>query len=139
MKESILRDEIIQFAADQYGTQPEHLWVKYPNYVVLRHNNKKWYAIIMDVPRQKLGMSGNGVVDVIDLKIEPLLVSSLLLENGFLPAYHMNKGNWLTILLDGTVDREQITNLLDMSHKITGKIKNARKEKRNRDFRRNEK
>ena len=48
MEKRTLRDKIIQFAADQYGTQPEHLWSKYPNYVVLRNNNNKWYAIIMD-------------------------------------------------------------------------------------------
>lgn len=130
MEKRTLRDEIIQFAADQYGTQPEHLWSKYPNYVVLRNNNNKWYAIIMDVPREKLGISGNGTVDVIDLKIDPFLVGSLRLCKGFLSAYHMNKEKWIAVLLDGTVDKTQIMDLLDMSYELTThtkRIKNSQK------------
>lgn len=127
MKKRALRDEIIQFAADQYGTQPERLWANYPNYVVLRHNDKKWYAIIMDVPRKKLGISGDGAVDVIDLKIEPLLADSLRLCKGFLPAYHMNKENWITVLLDRTVDKTQIMDLLNMSYEATARTKRMKR------------
>lgn len=119
MKNRSLRDEIIQYAADQYGTHPERLWEKYPNYIVLRNSNGKWYAIIMDVPRAKLGISGDGIVDVIDLKVEPLLAGSLRLSMGFLPAYHMNKEKWIAVLLDGTVDKTQIMDLLNMSYELT--------------------
>lgn len=42
---------------------------------------------------------------------------------GFLPGYHMNKTNWLSILLDGTVSDEQILDLLDLSFQMTAKKK----------------
>jgi predicted DNA-binding protein (MmcQ/YjbR family) len=36
-------------------------------------------------------------------------------REGFRPAYHMNRDNWITILLDGSVDNEEIYTFLDMS------------------------
>ncbi len=34
---------------------------------------------------------------------------------GFLPRYYMKKRNWLTILLDGTVEEAKILDFLDMA------------------------
>ena len=46
-------------------------------------------------------------------------MGSLLLEPGILPAYHMQKASWVSILLDGTVDLQQICFLLDVSFSLT--------------------
>lgn len=114
------REDIYEFAAEQYGTEPEYLWMKFPDYAVLRHaENRKWYAIIMDVQRKKLGLSGDGFVDIMDIKCDPATAWSLLSEKGILPAYHMNKRNWITVLLDGTVEKDLLFSLLEMSFDIT--------------------
>ena len=127
---ALLREEILQYALDYYGTTPEYLWAKYPGYAVLRHRgNKKWYAIIMDVPREKLGLPGSGTVDIMDLKCDPLMSGSLLGEKGILPGYHMNKEKWITVLLDGSVERDTVLALLDMSHELTSSRKPAKKSK----------
>ena len=34
----------------------------------------------------------------------------------------MNKEHWITILLDGTVSKEKICELIDISYELTGKI-----------------
>lgn len=110
------RDAVLRFAAAQYGTAPETLWLRFPRYVVLRRaDNKKWYALIMDLPRDKLGLPGGGVVDVLELKCDPLLRGSLLESAGILPAYHMHKGSWITVLLDGTVPWDTVRTLLCLS------------------------
>lgn len=128
--DSLIRDDILQYALEYYGTTPEYLWAKYPGYAVLRHqSNKKWYAIIMDIPREKLGLPGGGMVDILDLKCDPLMSGSLLEEKGILPGYHMNKGNWITVLLDGSVEKDLILSLLDMSHELTSGRKKAPKVK----------
>lgn len=134
MAERSYRKEILQFAAEQYGTEPAYLWAKYPRYAALRHNDKKWYALIMDVPKEKLGLPGEDIVDIINLKVEPLLIGSLRMEQGFFPAYHMNRENWISVLLDGTVDLAQIKDLLGLSYDLTkakpkrrGKHKMAKK------------
>jgi len=47
-----------------------------------------------------------------------------------LPAYHMNHAEWISVLLDGTVEKEKILNLLDLSFELTAsggcKAENAR-------------
>ncbi len=115
-----LREQILRYAMEQQAAQPEHLWAKYPNFTVLRHtNNRKWYALFMDVERKKLGLPGEGTVEVLDLKCDPLLRGSLLETKGFLPAYHMNKDKWITVLLDGSVPKDEIITLLNMSYDLT--------------------
>ena len=75
----------------------------------------------MEVEREKLGLEGGGKVDVIDTKCDPLLIGSMILNDGFLPAYHMNKTHWITILLDGSVKMSEIENMLDLSYDLTRK------------------
>lgn len=114
------RKEVLKFAKSQYGTTPDHPWTTHPHYAVLRHDDdKKWYCLVMNVPRDKLGLSGDGEVDVIDIKCDPALVGSLRQSAGFLPAYHMNKEHWLTVLLDGSVPKKQIETLISQSYELT--------------------
>lgn len=127
------RSDILKQAYEQYKTEPEYLWMKYPGYAILRHaDNQKWYGILMDIPRDRLDLPGDGYVDILDIKVDPDLAGSLLLEEGIFPGYHMNKGHWITVLLDGTVDLELIFSLLDMSFQLTGrKVKGKQNGPRN--------
>lgn len=110
------RQTIFQYVNQQYATEPEYLWMKYPSYAVLRRqDSQKWYGIVMDVPREKLGLPGTGTVDILDVKCEPMAADLLRQCPGFLPGYHMNKNTWASILLDGTVSDEHIFDLLDAS------------------------
>ena len=54
----------------------------------------------MNVPEHRLGLPGDGSVNVLDVKCDPRMIGSLLSEKGFLPAYHMNKSTWISVLLD---------------------------------------
>lgn len=120
--ENIIRNKILQYAIKTFETSPEHLWIKYPNYVVLRHkHNSKWYAVIMDVPKEKLGIQGDGRIDILNVKCDSVIIDSLLNKTGFFPAYHMNKKNWITIILDGSVSIDEILNFLNLSFDITKK------------------
>lgn len=117
-----VRDSLFQYAREQYDAEPEYLWERYPNYAVLRHpGSKKWFAVIMDVPRKKLGLDGAGTVDVADVKCPPVMAGSLRDGRRYFPAYHMNKENWLSVLLDGSVALQELYALLDMSVQLTGK------------------
>jgi len=123
------RQQIFDYVKENYGTTPEYLWARYPSYAVLRHSdNEKWYGIVMDVPKNKLGLQGNNVIDILDVKCDPVMIDMLRQSPGFLPGYHMNKTNWISILLDGTVSDDQILDLLDMSYQMTAKKKKQRVE-----------
>lgn len=121
----MLREEILAYAKKEYGTISEHLWKSAPEYEVLRHapqpgeKKAKWYAIIMNVKRQVLGLDGEGYVDILDVKCNPEMMDLLRMSEGYLPAYHMNKANWITILLDGTVPLENVKQMIDESYCMT--------------------
>ncbi|MCD8336100.1 MAG: MmcQ/YjbR family DNA-binding protein [Lachnospiraceae bacterium] len=124
------RQLLFEYTKNKYGTAPEYPWARYPSYAVLRHqDNEKWYGIVMDVSKDKLGLQGTDVVDILDVKCDPVMIDMLRQSTGFLPGYHINKTNWLSILLDGTVSDEQILDLLDLSFQMTAKKKKQRLER----------
>ena len=117
MEQLSQRQRVTAYIRDRFSADPEYLWAKYPNYAVFRQPaSKKWFAIVMDIPRNRLGFEGGGDVDIMDVKCGPLMVGSLLAQDGFLPAYHMSKSSWVSILLNETVSDEQIYPLLELSY-----------------------
>lgn len=120
MSECLQRQRMIKHLQEQYGTEPETLWPRYPNHLVFRHPaSRKWYAIAMRIPQNKLGLADEQSVDILNVKCSPMMLGSLLGEKGFFPAYHMNKKSWISILLDESVADETIFFLLDWSYDST--------------------
>ena len=122
------REDLFRHCSEVYGTKPEYLWESAPTYAVLRNEKSgKWYGIVMDIPKNRLGLKGEDPVDILNVKSDPILIGSLLAEDGFFPAYHMHKGNWITVLLDDTVEEEQIKYLLDISYDLVSPKMKKRK------------
>lgn len=116
------REDLLKYALDTYGTEPEYPWMDEPSFAVLRHSlGGKWYGLVMTLPKRTLGLDGAGTVDVLNLKLDPALVYILRGQEGYLPAWHMNKTHWLTVRLDGSVPRERVTDLLGQSFDLTKK------------------
>jgi len=116
----INRNEIFTYVKETYNVEPDYPWVRTPDCAILRHrHNRKWFAAILDVEANKLGFDGNQVVDVLNVKCNPLLIGSLRCEPGILPAYHMNKEHWITLLLDGPVLHTKVYDLIDLSYQLT--------------------
>ena len=119
-----MKSDIIDFITKKYAAAPEYLWRRYPDFCVFRHaDNQKWFGIIMTVPRKVLGLNGGGAIDFINVKTDN--ADFFLGVSGILPAYHMNKKNWISVLLDGTVPIKNIQKLIEMSYNLTetkGKI-----------------
>ena len=114
------RAELERYIAEIYSTQGENPWAQLPANTVFRHrHSRKWFAIIMDIPREKLGLSGDSIISVVNVKCDPRLIGSFREEPGIFPAYHMNKAHWLTIALDGSAEEEKLKFLLDMSYELT--------------------
>ena len=111
------RRRVTEYIRDRYAADAEYLWARYPNYAVFRHPaSRKWFALVMDIPRDRLGLEGEGNVDIMDMKCGSLMVDSLLAQDGFLPAYHMSKSSWISVLLDETVPDDQIYTLLELNY-----------------------
>ncbi|MDL2289502.1 MmcQ/YjbR family DNA-binding protein [Clostridia bacterium OttesenSCG-928-F22] len=115
------RDEVIAYIMERYSTDPEYPWAKTPRYAIFRHKpGRKWFVAIVDVSKDKLGLEGDEVVDVLLLKCDPLMIGSLLNGRDILPGYHMNKEHWITIVLGGSVPDEQVYSLIALSYGLTG-------------------
>ena len=122
------RQDIVIWCKERYGTEAEFPW--HGNGTVYRHeDNRKWYAIVQAVRRDRLGLSGEGMVDVLNVKCDSMLIGALRLEHGFFPAFHMNKEKWISILLDGSVSREKIVPLIEMSYELTATKKQTIKQR----------
>lgn len=118
------RDDVIRYVEKTYGILPEYLWAKYPNYAVLRRiDNRKWFAALMDIPKNKVGLDGNDIVEILNVKCDPILLGSLLKKDGFYPAYHMNKSNWVSILLNDISIQEETFMFLNLSYELTANKK----------------
>ncbi len=125
----IMKNRVFDHIKKKYKVSPEYPWRKYDSSAVFRHtDNKKWFALVMDVGRDKLGLSGSDAVSVINLKIDDMIFRDMLIQqDGIMPAYHMNKIHWITVLLDGTVEEEQIFDLIDASFMATASAKKKEK------------
>ena len=113
------RSELISYIVERYSTEPEHPWMD--DNIIFRHSsNRKWFAIAMQVSYHTLGIAKEGIADVANVKCGPLLMGAYRGKAGILPGYHMNKDNWVSILLDGTVEDSLIKELLQISYDMTG-------------------
>jgi predicted DNA-binding protein (MmcQ/YjbR family) len=116
----IEREEILAYVKEKFDTAPDYPWFNHPDYAVLRHmGGGKWYGLIMNVPRIKLGLTGEGSAEIVNLKCDPELNILLRSQQGTLPAYHMNKKHWITIVLNSSFHKKDIYNLINLSYDLT--------------------
>lgn len=108
-----------EYIEETYSVIGEHPFAKDVTTCVFRHpSNRKWFAVIMEIPGEKLGLSAERI-QVVNAKCDTRLIGSFRQEKGIYPAYHMSKAHWLTALLDGTVEDTTLKFLLDMSYDLT--------------------
>ena len=114
------RQAFAAYLTDTFSAEGEHLFARYPSFQVFCHNgNRKWFAVIMDIPRKNLSLTGEGEISVVNLKCDTRLIGSFREEPGIFPGWHMNKAHWISVALDGSVEDEKIRFLVDMSYELT--------------------
>jgi len=120
------REALLRWAGERYGSEPEYPWEGDPDSAVLRRaDSGKWYALFMKVSGSRLHLSEEGPFDIMNVKTGPMLAGSLLREEGILPAYHMNKEHWVTVLLE-RARPELARELMEMSYDSVGGKRKAR-------------
>ena len=121
-------NRIAKAIKEKYGDEPEFEWEKFPGYATFRNkDSKKWYGIIMNIDKSKLDGNATCEIEIIDIKLDPKKIENLLKQDGFYPAYHMNKKSWITIILDNTISDEKIMNLIEESYSFTVENKDRAK------------
>ena len=116
------KQEFAEFVEDQYSIKFDYPFEDEPYAWAFRHDdNKKWFALVMRIPKNKLKIDSNEYIDIVNLKCAPELIDDLWHEKGVYPAYHMNKSHWLTLCLDGTCEDETIKWVTKISFNLTAK------------------
>ncbi len=122
MEPMATRSAVLRYAREALDTEPDCPFSGDTQTLVLRHaDSGKWFALLMRVRADRLTLKRGGEVEIMNVKVDPLLTGSLRTQRGILPAYHMNKERWISVLLDGSVPLEQALALLDMSYALTQK------------------
>lgn len=94
------RQEFFEHCLNTYNTSPDYPFEEDFETAVMRHtDNRKWYAIVMNVSRRKFGFESDEVIDVVNLKLPTEMFGSFGAPDGVYPAYHMNKLHWISVLL----------------------------------------
>ena len=112
-------NRLTQAIFENYGDEPVFPWDNDASGVFKNPDNGKWYALIMCINRSKLDKKLSGDIEVVNIKLDEAKIPELHKQNGFYPAYHMNKKNWLTITLDDTVPDDVLLALVAESHTFT--------------------
>ena len=129
------REAILRYARESCGTEPDCPFSGDTETLVLRHaDNGKWFALLMRVKNASLGLPGEGATDVMNVKTDPALGVSLRAQRGILPAYHMNREHWVSVLLDGSVPMGLAGVLVEMSFAATIACRARKQRKGNPDI-----
>jgi predicted DNA-binding protein (MmcQ/YjbR family) len=112
--------DLCEYILRTYGVSDEYPFKNDFQTAVYRHaDSRKWFAIVITVKKDRLYAGADGYITVVNVKCERELIPSLWQESGIFPAYHMNKGHWLSVCLDGSVDADTVKWLIGISHRLT--------------------
>lgn len=119
-----MSEKLISYVRKKYNDELEFLWEKSPNNAIWRRkDNNKWYGTILTVSKEKLGIKSNEIVEIINLRVLSEELIKLIDNKKYFLGYHMNKKNWCSIILDGSVSYEEICQKIDNSYFLVGKHK----------------
>lgn len=119
MSKNEITKEVIHYIETTCNGELEFFWKKTPNNAIFRHKeNKKWYAALLTVKADKLGIDSDELVEIIDLKNTPEEIEKIVDNELYYVGYHMNKNHWFTIVLDGRVPLETICKCIDISYHL---------------------
>lgn len=114
--------KLIEYVRTKYDDELEFLWKKFPdNAIWRRKDNKKWYGTLLTVSKRKLGIKSDEIIEIIDLRIQPDKIESLIDNKLYFPGWHMNKKNWYTMILDGSIEFEELCQRIDESYVLATK------------------
>ncbi len=123
------KGSFFEYCAATYQTAPDYPFDEDFETAVLRHaDTRKWYAIVMKVPRRKFGIKSDEVIEVVNLKLPTEMFGSFGASDGVYPAYHMNKLHWISVLLPDASD-DVVQFLTSVSFEAT-KTKNKKTNKK---------
>ena len=110
--------EVIEHVRSTYGDELEFLWKKSKSAVWRRKDNNKWYGVMLSITKRQLGLRGDDLIEIIELRNRPEGLEGVVYHEYYFPGYHMNKKHWLTIILDDSADLDEIRQRIAKSYQL---------------------
>lgn len=105
------KEDVIKYCLELENTFEDYPFKEDNQSVVMKHmHNKKWFALIMNVN------------DKVYLNVKTDPDYSDILRNAYkyiIPAYHMNKEHWNTIIISEKIDKDLVKELIIQSYELT--------------------
>ena len=122
------KKEIEALVKKRFGIIGDHPFKDDEDDEVFRHeDNGKWFALLMKIPNKTLSLEpSEGFSYLLNVKGNPKQIPLEFNETHFHPAYHMNKRNWISVLLDKDTPMDKTLRLLKVSFRLTKKKKRIR-------------
>ena len=112
-------DGIIAFVESLAHTSHDCPWEgDFYSRVLRRSDNKKWFAAVLTVKRDRLGLAGNAMEEIVDFRVDPAELAALIDNERYFAGYHMNKKHWATVILNGSVPQDELFGRIDASYRI---------------------
>lgn len=118
--------KIIEYINIKYGAPIECMWKEKFNSdegIFRREDNKKWFATLLICNRKTLTGKGVGKMEVLNVRVDSEKIDSIVDKEIYFPGYHMNKKNWLSIVLNEGCPLETIFTFIDESYRLNGLCK----------------
>ncbi|MBR2774950.1 MAG: MmcQ/YjbR family DNA-binding protein [Selenomonadaceae bacterium] len=113
---------LVEHIRETFDDKPEFLWEKFPSYAVFRRkDNRKWYAVIMNIARNKLQLGGDEELEILNVRTKPEELDRLVDGVKYFRGYHMNKRSWLTLRLDDCLTDEELCTRLERSYQLAAR------------------
>lgn len=114
--------KLVEHIREKFSDEPEFLWEKYPSFAIFRRkDNRKWYALIANVPKKYLKIGGAEEIEILNLRVKPEDLDKLEDDEKYFRGWHMNKKSWMTLRLDETLTFEEISARLEESYNLAAK------------------
>lgn len=110
--------DVIDYIDEKYGDKPEFLWDD-ENGIIRNSQNDKWFIVFMKVLPEKIGLNGNERIEIIDIRYQKDETEKVIDRKRIFPGYHMNKRSWITILMNGSLDNQELFELIDNSYNLS--------------------
>ena len=105
----------------KYQEVPDFPFDKLSACGVFRYNqNRKWYGLIMNLKKSIITKNekDDNIIEVLNVKASPEDINNYVGKPGIYSAYHMSHKNWITIVLDETINDEIILDFIDKSRDL---------------------
>ena len=79
----------------------------------------------MNINKNKLTDEDKNI-EIINLKLHTEDIEQLIQKEGCYLAYHMNKKHWITIILDDTLNDQDIIHYINLSYQLTSHKKRTK-------------